>query len=150
MIDEDRELDPELKPWAGKLLRGLTAFFLGAAFLDTGLSLLDVHIELFSGIDSYGLSWLVAMTLLPFLSGWLVGRVYGFGGKYLAHFPPFVVLVIHYYESVYTHFPAGVHILPWPLWGFFTILLMEFSAFGAIFGELRMRRQQEKQQLPKS
>ena len=34
----------------------------------------------------------------------------------------------------------GVHLFPWPLWGFFLILQMEFCASGGVIGELLIRR----------
>jgi len=133
---------PEAKysAWGPKWLRGIIGFACGFLVIDTGLQLFGVRIEWYRGIEGFGLAWFTAMTLLPFVSGIVVGMVYGFGGKYLAHFPPLGVLVLAYYESVYHPLPEGVRLMPWPLWGFFVILMMEFSAVGGVVGELIIRR----------
>ncbi|HXH71370.1 MAG TPA: hypothetical protein VNI58_00955 [Mariprofundaceae bacterium] len=126
--------------WGPKWLRGLVAFAIGSMLIDTGLTFLGVRIEWFMGINGFDFSWVMAMTILPVMTGVVVGAVYGFGGKYLAHFPPLGVLVWDYYESVTHTLPMGVHLFPWPLWGFFVILQMEFCAVGGVAGELFIRR----------
>jgi hypothetical protein len=126
--------------WGPKWMRGFAAFACGFLLIDSGLQLLGVRIEWYQGLQGFGIAWLTAMTILPFASGIVIGMIYGFGGKYLAHFPPLAVLVMAYYESVYHPLPEGVKLLPWPLWGFFVILMMEFCAFGGVIGELFIRR----------
>ena len=129
------------KYWAPKWLRGLVAFFTGCMLIDMGLSVLGIRIEWYTGLDTFSGAWIAAMFVVPITVGVIIGIVYGFGGKYLAHFPPVAVLSFSYYESV-THFPLpdGVHLLPWPLWAFFLILQMEFCALGGVIGELLYHR----------
>lgn len=131
---------PQYPAWGPKWMRGFIAFAIGSMMIDSGLTFLDVRIEWYSGLDGFGLAWITAMTLLPVLTGVAVGAIYGFGGKYLAHFPPLGVLIWAYYESVTHVLPSGVHLLPWPLWGFFVILQMEFCAVGGVAGELLVRK----------
>ncbi|MDX8409708.1 MAG: hypothetical protein R8J84_06670 [Mariprofundales bacterium] len=126
--------------WGPKWMRFAVAFPVGCLIMQTGLDLLNVRIEWFFGIETFSLAWVFCMSLLPFIAGIAVGMIYGFGGKYLAHFPPALVLGYAYYESMTHVVPSGVHVLPWPLWGFFLILLMEFCAFGGVIGELFIRR----------
>lgn len=126
--------------WGPKWMRFAFAFPVGCLVIETGLSLLGVRLEWFFGIDTFSLAWVTALSILPFVSGMVVGVIYGFGGKYLAHFPPALVMGYAYYESVTHPLPQGVHLLPWQLFAFFTILTMEFSAFGGVIGELFIRR----------
>ena len=130
------------KPWGSRLERGLLGFFAGLAVLESGLMVLGVHMEWFAGIANYNLRFVAAMTLLPLAAGLVVGLIYGYGGKYLAHFPPLVDGVWHYWQSL-AHpemIPQGAHLLPWQLFGFFVIWLMEASAVGAFIGEIIARR----------
>jgi len=123
--------------WGPKWLRGLMAFMVGCLIIETGLQLLEVRIEWFSGLATFSLAWVVAMLVLPITAGVVVGFIYGFGGKYLAHFPPVLVLCWAYYESVMHYpLPEGIHLLPWPLWAFYLILQMEFCALGGVIGEI--------------
>ncbi len=131
---------PRYPAWGPKWMRFLAGMGIGMLMIQTGLQLLDVRVEWFQGIEKYGLHWMLAMSVVPFVSGIVVGVVYGFGGKYLAHFPPLVLLSWHYYESLYYPLPPGVQILPWPFWGFSVILMMEFCAVGGVVGELLTRR----------
>jgi len=130
------------RPWAPRWQRGLLAFFAGAAVLETGLVLLDLHIEWYAGLATYNWRFVLGMSLLPTLAGFVVGIIYGYGGKYLAHFPPLVLLGWHYYESTHLvhQMPPGVYLMPWQLWAFFVIFQMEMSALGAFLGEIVSRR----------
>jgi len=126
--------------WGPKWMRFAFAFPVGCLVMQTGLSLLGVRVEWFFGIETFSLAWVFSMSILPFITGITVGVIYGFGGKYLAHFPPALVLGYAYYESMTHVLPEGVHVLPWELFGFYAILLMEFSAFGGVIGEIFIRR----------
>lgn len=128
------------KPWGPKWMRFLAAFGVAGAMLDMGLYYLNVRVELFWGIAGFDLPWIAAVFVLPFATGVAVGFIYGWGGKILAHFPPLVVLGISYYETMTYGAPAGAQLMPMAWWGFFVILAMEFSAFGAVMGELLLRR----------
>jgi hypothetical protein len=138
--DPEAAMDIACQQWGPAWLRGITAFAIGGALLQTGFDLLDVQLELFSGIASFNAAWIIAMTALPVSTGVLIGMIYGYGGKYLAHFPPAAVLIISYYQQMNATLPDGVHLLPMGLMTVFVILQMEFCAVGAFFGELFMRR----------
>jgi len=127
------------KPWAPKWQRFMVAFFAGALFFDLGHQLLGVRVELYWGIAGYDLAWVAAMFVLPFGTGVIVGLVYGWGGKWLAHFPPLVVLALSYYSTMTTGAPDGARLIPLMWWGFFAILNMEFCAFGGVIGEVLLK-----------
>jgi len=123
--------------WGPSWLRGMMAFSAGCLLLDISLRALEVRIEWFAGMQTFSMAWVFAMIPLPMLVGVVIGLIYGFGGKYLAHFPPVAVLGWSYYESMsHLPLPDGIHLIPWPLWAFFLILHMEFCALGAVFGEV--------------
>ncbi|MDX8405037.1 MAG: hypothetical protein R8K50_02690 [Mariprofundus sp.] len=139
-LNVEAAMDVKHVQWAPVWLRGLTAFFVGGAIMQTGLSLLDVHLEWFLGLETFNFRWILAMTVLPVGTGVIIGMIYGFGGKYLAHFPPLAVLLISYYQSTHTVLPEGVELLPWGMWVMFMILVIEFCAVGGFIGELIVRR----------
>lgn len=124
--------------WAPYWLRGLLALAFGMAAYRGGLSLLGVHLEWYQGMEGFGLEWVLAMSVLPVFTGIVVGIIYGFGGKYLAHFPPALILAWSYMHP--QALPEGVHLLPWAIWIMFVILQMEFCAVGGFIGELLTRR----------
>jgi len=126
--------------WGPKWMRFAVAFPAGCIVLQLGLSLLGVRLELFFGMQTFSLAWVFCMSLLPMIAGLAVGAIYGYGGKYLAHFPPILVMGFGYYQSMHHQLPQGAFLIPWQLWAFFVILHMEFCAFGGVFGELYIRR----------
>jgi len=129
-----------IKPWGPKWQRFFAAFLAAGFVFDLGHQILGVRVELFWGLAGYDLAWVTAMFALPFVTGILVGLIYGWGGKLLAHFPPLVVLSIHYYFTAIHGAPEGAHLIPLMWWGFFVILNMEFCAFGGVIGELLLKR----------
>ncbi len=138
--DPESAMDIAQQQWGPAWLRGAMAFAVGGGVMQAGFELLGVHLEWFSGLSNFNAAWILAMTLLPFAAGILIGVIYGYGGKYLAHFPPAAVLIISYYQSMQIPEPEGMHLLPMGLMAVFIILQMEFCAVGGFFGELFMRR----------
>ncbi|RMH50383.1 MAG: hypothetical protein D6682_06940 [Zetaproteobacteria bacterium] len=126
--------------WGPKWMRFAFAFPVGCLIIQSGMQWLHVRLEWFYGLETFSPAWVAMMLVVPFVAGIAVGVIYGFGGKYLAHFPPLAVLGYAYYESMTHPLPQGVELLPWQLFGFVTILQMELSAFGGVVGELIIRR----------
>lgn len=123
------------------ILRGSLALGIGAVVIYVGLRLLGAHVELFTGISYFNLSWFAAVFLLPALAGFLVSSFYGLGGKILAYFPPTPVFAFDYYTSLHaSHIPEGSHLMPLGWWGFFVILAIESCAIGGVFGEVFNKR----------
>lgn len=136
------------KPWAPKWQRFFVAFFISAFFFHMGHVLLEVQIELYWGIEGYDFAFVLSMFLLPLLTGVIVGLIYGWGGKWLAHFPPLVVLAVDYYVTAKTGVPSGAKLIPLMWWGFFVILNMEFCAMGGVIGEILLKRWYGSMDLP--
>jgi len=123
-------------------MRAIVTFVVALVVYKGGMLLLDVHLEYFSGLDSFNFSWIIAMSIFPVAVGVLIGFMYGFGGKYLAHFPPAVVMLWDYQSASASvaELPASVHLLPWGMWVMFVILQMEFCAAGGFIGEIIIRK----------
>jgi len=131
-------------PWWtwGSLLQSSIALAAALLIDHFGLRLLDVRIELFTGIHYFNLTWFAGLFLLPCLGGMIVSLMYGLGGKILAYFPPLPVLGLDYYLSMHdtAPLPTGVQLMPLGWWGFFVILAIESSAIGGVFGEIMNKR----------
>jgi len=127
------------KPWAPKWQRFFVAVFVSSLTMNLGHSILDVHIELYRGLAQYNFAFVVSMFLLPVFSGVLVGLIYGWGGKWVAHFPPLFVFGLDYYLTAQAGAPSGTQLIPLMWWGFFVILNMEFCALGGVIGELLLK-----------
>jgi len=140
IINHEAAMDVVHVQWGPVWLRGITAFAVGSIIMQAGFLGLNVHLDWFSGISTFSASWILSMTLLPVAAGIVIGMIYGYGGKYLAHFPPLAVLLVGYYQSVHMSLPEGVELLPWGLWVMFMILQMEFCAVGGFIGEILVRR----------
>ncbi len=126
------------RSWAPYWFRGLVAIIVGVGMYYFGLHGLGVHLEWFSGIAGFNAAWILAMSALPVATGIVIGMIYGFGGKYLAHFPP-AFYMLYAYQTTYS-LPEGAYLLPWGLWIVFVILQMEFCAVGGFIGELFIRK----------
>lgn len=124
-------MNQKLKMGASAVLAGIVLNFLGDM-------LIGVKIEIFSGIATFTFPWMIDIFLIPFASGFVVSRIYGFkGGKYLACIPPLVVRVASYLHLHYFH-PQGDFFYQLNLyyWGPCVILAVESANFGGIIGEV--------------
>lgn len=120
--------------------KGLVVLLIGSAANYLGDRLLGVKIELFYGIQTFSMLWVLDMFVLPFLVGLLVAMMYGLGGKWLCYFPPLIVRAISYYELAHAaNVPEGASLIPMGWWGFFVILVMEAAAFGGVMGEIMVK-----------
>jgi hypothetical protein len=114
------------------------ALLIGCLINYFGDRLLGVQMELFLGLSTFSMMWILDVFALPFLVGLAVGVIFGMGGKWLSYFPPLIVRGISYYQLAHTTAPlppdSSLINLGW--WGFFVILAMEAAAFGGIMGEI--------------
>jgi hypothetical protein len=123
-----------------RLIKGLTALVVGCGLNFVGDRLLGVNIELFLGLDTFSLGWIVDMFVLPFFVGLAVATIFGMGGKWLCYFPPLIVRAINYYLLAHAaSLPPDSSLIPMGWWGFFVILCMEAAAFGGIAGEIMIK-----------
>lgn len=122
------------------LAKGLVVLLIGSAANYFGDRLLGVKIELFSGIQTFSVLWVVDMFVLPFCVGLLVAMMFGLGGKWLCYFPPIIVRAVSYFEIAHAgSVPEGTSLIPLGWWGFFVILVIEAAAFGGIMGEIMVK-----------
>jgi hypothetical protein len=120
---------------------GTAALLIGSAVNHFGDRLLGVEIEIFHGISTFSVPWMIDMFIVPFIAGLAVAWVFGRGAKWLCYFPPLIVRVIAYLHVLYfEEIPVGSALIPLGWWGFFVILVVESAAFGGILGEVFLRR----------
>ena len=126
-----------------RLYRGAAALILASVFNHFADRVLGIKLEVFPGnvLEYFSPLLVVDMFLVPFLAGVLVSAIYGFGGKWLAYFPPLIVRAVSYFEIAYiTGVPPGAALIPLGWWGFFVILTIESSALGGVIGEVMIKR----------
>lgn len=124
-----------------RFLKGIVALLAGCALNYFGDQLLGAQVELYRGIQGFGMLWAVDVFILPFFVGLAVAAIFGFGGKWLSYFPPLIVRSLSYYQfqQHMIAIPDGASLAPMGWWGFFVILAIEASAFGGIMGEIMMK-----------
>jgi len=123
-----------------KMLKVMASIGIGCAMIYFGGRVLDVRLELFWGLSTYSLGWIVVIFILPFITGGLIGWIYGPGGKIVAHFPPLIVHGMNYFQTLHHSAPYGASLMPLGWWGLYVLLTMEFCAFGAFAGEFMLQR----------
>ncbi len=123
-----------------RFFKGTTALLAGCMLNYFGDHLLDVKIELYTGLQGFGGMWILDMFALPFLVGMVVAFIFGLGGKWLSYFPPLIVRAISYYQlTLGGNIPQDAVLIPMGWWGFFVILVIEASAFGGAIGEVVLK-----------
>lgn len=122
-------------------ISGFVALLAGCLVNYIGDSLLGVEIELWRGLDTFSMLWMVNLFVVPLISGVVVAVIFGLGGKWLCYFPPLIVRSLEYINYLYfTEPPFGTDVLYFPFWILFVILAVEAAAFGGVFGEIIIKR----------
>jgi hypothetical protein len=67
-----------------RIIKGTVAVLAGMALNFLGDWLLDARIEIFKGIATFNVSWIMDVFLVPFMVGLLVARIFGKHAKWLA------------------------------------------------------------------
>ena len=121
-----------------RIALGTAAIVVGCLVHFLGNKLIGIRIELYHGLETFNFLWFLELFILPVIVGISVSYVFGFGGKWLAHFPPLIVLMYQYLETIYIigAVPEGSSLMPMAWWGFFVILAIECSAAGGVIGEI--------------
>lgn len=126
---------------------------IGTALIYLGDRVLGVKMELFSGLSTYNLAWVLDVFFVPFIVGMVVAWIYGseahHSGKafrftqglsiiiWVAYLPPLIVRSISYADIQYvTGTPEGSSLMPFGLWALFVGATMFFAATGEIIGEV--------------
>lgn len=126
---------------ATRFKKGVLALVVGCLIIYLSDHLLGIRIELFWGLSMFSFFWFLAVFIVPFIAGTAVAIIYGFGGKWLAHFPPLIVCFYAYFESMkFIGIPDGAALMPMGWWGFFVILSIESAAAGGVMGEILIKR----------
>ncbi len=101
-----------------------------------------VHLHLFSGIDYFTYDWAVTLFLVPFVAGLPVALIYGFGGKLLAFFVPFIVQGYKYLDAYYggVAMLEDARLLPLVYWLLVVLIAMEFAGAGGLVGEIVVKK----------
>ncbi len=124
-----------------RYVTGIIALLSGMFLNHLGDRLLGVQIELFSGLSTFSIAWVLDVFFVPFLVGLLVARIFGRGAKWLCYFPPFFVRSFSYLNILYiTGIPHGSILNPLGWWGLYVILAMEAAAIGGILGEVMIKK----------
>lgn len=115
---------------------GALAIMVGCLVQYVGNKLIGVRIEIFYGLETYNLLWFLELFILPMFVGVVVSYIFGFGGKWLAHFPPIIVLGAQYIETAYLIGANNPDLMPMGWWAFYLILAIECCAAGGVMGEI--------------
>jgi hypothetical protein len=112
----------------------------GMALNFLGDWLIGANVEVFHGIATFTLPWMIDVFLVPFAVGLLVAKIYGAkGGKWLACLPPLIVRCLSYLYMYFFVFNDGKDFffhLNLYYWGPCVILVVEAANFGGILGEI--------------
>ncbi len=112
----------------------------GMALNFLGDWLLGANIEVFHGIATFTLPWMIDVFLVPFAVGLAVAKIYGAkGGKWLACLPPLFVRCLSYLYMYLFVFNDGKDFffhLNLYYRGPCVILVVEAANFGGILGEI--------------
>jgi len=125
------------------LLWGTGSILVGAVVIFIGDNLLGIRLELFKNIaETFGdPRWLVDLTLIPIIAGFIVSAIYGLGGKVLCMIAALLARAFSYWEiSSLTGIPDGYNLLPLGFWGFPVIVTMELAMAGGFLGEILIKK----------
>jgi hypothetical protein len=124
-----------------RYMQAMGALLIGSALNHFGDRLLGIKIELFYGLATFNVLWILDVFLVPFLVGFVVARIFGRGAYWLSYFPPLIVRIVSYAQIYFAAtLPAGTTLIPLGWWGFFVILAMESSGIGGIIGEVLIKK----------
>lgn len=131
-----------LSPRTRRNISGTIAVVAGCLVVFVGDWLVGVDIELWWGLSTFSGMWMVAVFVIPLISGLVCAMIFGLGGKWLCYFPPLIARAINYVAYVYGFkvAPEGAEVLWFPYWIMFVILVVEAAAFGGVFGEIIIKR----------
>jgi hypothetical protein len=131
-----------MSPQIRRNISGTLAVLAGCAVVYVGDWLVGVDIELWWGLATFTPMWMVAVFVVPLISGIVCAMIFGLGGKWLCYFPPLIVRTINYFAYFYGAKvpPDGAELLFFPYWIMFVILVVEAAAFGGVFGEIVVKK----------
>jgi len=125
------------------LMWGTGSILTGAVIIFIGDSILGIRLELFKNVaETFGdWRWLIDLTLVPIIAGFIVSSIYGLGGKILCMIAALLARAFSYWELSYiTGVPDGYSLLPLGFWGFPVIVTMELAMAGGFLGEIMIKK----------
>lgn len=121
-------------------MKGVLAVLAGMALIYLGDQALGVNIEIYRGIATFTLPWVIDVFLVPFVAGVVVSLIYGRHGKWLACLPPLFVRGISFIQLTFfndsSEYVDLFFKVPLAYWGPCLILVVEVGNFGGIIGEI--------------
>jgi len=124
-----------------RYITGCIALVAGCLVNYAGDRILGVDVELWWGLGTFGIVWMLDIFIVPLIAGIVVAVIFGLGGKWLCYFPPLIVRTINYFTLYYADtLPEGAQMLTFPLWILIVILAVEAAAFGGVIGEIVVKR----------
>ena len=122
--------------------RESAAVLTGTALIFCGDYLLGVNIEVFQGMATFTLPWILDIFLVPFVAGYVVAKMYGEkGGKWLACWPPLIVRgagVLYMYLTDPQWNADFLYHLHLHYWALCVILAVEAANLGGVLGEFKL------------
>lgn len=130
-----------MKETTRRYITGGVAVVAGCLVNYLGDRFLGVDVELWWGLGTFDIYWMLDMFLVPLIAGIVVAVIFGLGGKWLCYFPPLIVRIINYIHLYSADtLPQGAQMLTFPLWILIVILVIEAAAFGGVIGEILVKR----------
>ncbi|PJA25072.1 MAG: hypothetical protein COX57_05180 [Alphaproteobacteria bacterium CG_4_10_14_0_2_um_filter_63_37] len=102
--------------------------------------LLGVHLELWQGLSTISLAWLIDLVVIPLLVGAVTAYVIGRSGKWWCMLPVVWVRTLNYIGLSTTGWPEGSSLLPYGFWGFILFTVAECAMLGGYIGEYMRHR----------
>lgn len=124
-----------------RFITGCVALAAGCLVNYLGDRILGVDAELWWGLATFSLVWMLDIFVVPLIAGIVVAVIFGLGGKWLCYFPPLIIRTISYFNLYFSEaLPPGAQMLTFPLWILIVILAVEAAAFGGVIGEIIVKR----------
>ncbi|MDH3325225.1 MAG: hypothetical protein OEM38_00745 [Gammaproteobacteria bacterium] len=122
------------------LFWALIATTVGVVLILLGDHLLGVQLEVFQGMSTFSIPWILDLILVPLVAGFFVSLIYGLGGKMIAHLPALLAKSYVFYNLTPDMIPEGAAIVPLGFWILLVIVVVEACAAGGLIGEFVIKR----------
>lgn len=135
-------MNPKIKNKLFDALMAVLAIGVGVAVNFALERWAGVDLHFFSGMDSFTYDWAFTLFVIPFIAGFPVALVYGFGGKLMALFVPLIVQGYKYLMVIYgfAPVPEGSIVLPFIYWVLVVVVAIELAGAGGWVGEILIKK----------
>ena len=118
---------------------GLIATAVAVAIILAGDALLGVQLEVFRGMQTFSILWILDLIVVPMIAGFAVAVIYGLGAKIVAHFPALIAKSYVYFNLSQDMITDG-QLIPVGFWVLICIVVVEACAAGGLIGEYVIKR----------